>query len=150
MFGVKLNEAKTMFFDRPKVMRSMDDATQKALSRFGAFVWRRSRSSIRKRKKTSEPGQPPSSHTDLYKKNIYFGYNAETRSVVIGPIRLNRGAEGMPEALERGGESTIKTISGRKMITKKVRIRPRPAMQLAFEKELPKAAPQFKDSMRGP
>ena len=59
------------FFDRQRVM-SGDRATRKVFSKFGAFVRQTARSSIRKRKSISEPGQPPSSHTGLLKRNIFF------------------------------------------------------------------------------
>src|SRR5690606_6172596 len=56
--GMKITE---LFFDRKAVTSRVDKATRKVLSRFGAFVRRTARSSIRKRKKTSQPGSPPSS-----------------------------------------------------------------------------------------
>ena len=77
-------EVKQLFFDSPKVVRAVDRTTRRVLSKFGAFVRRTARSSIRKRKRTSEPGSPPSSHTGLLKRFIFFGYDAQKRSVVIG------------------------------------------------------------------
>ena len=47
------------------------------------------RHSIHKRKRTIAPGEPPSSHTGLLRRFIFFGYDRERRSVVIGPARLN-------------------------------------------------------------
>lgn len=149
MFGVKLSQAKTMFFDRPKVMRAMNDATRWSFSRFGAFVRTRARSSIRKRKKISQPDQPPSSHTAKLKDFIFFAYDERTRSEVIGAAP--RGTSRAARALEHGGESTARTSTRRSrgVQTREVYIRKRPFMQPAFDKELPKAAPQFKGSMRG-
>ncbi|HOM77081.1 MAG TPA: hypothetical protein PLE88_11240, partial [Anaerohalosphaeraceae bacterium] len=57
-----------LFFDSPKVIRAVDKSTRKVLSRFGAFVRRTAKQSIRKRKKSSTPGTPPSSHTGLLKR----------------------------------------------------------------------------------
>ena len=37
MIGLKLNQAKSMFFDKP-VRRAVDRAEKRNLSRFGAFV----------------------------------------------------------------------------------------------------------------
>jgi len=150
MFGVKINQAKTMFFDRPKVMRALGDATRRSLSKFGAFVRTRARSSILKRKKVSAPNSPPFSHLGFVKNFILFGYDETTRSVVIGPIRLNRTSDTALSSLEKGGESIIRTGTRRHETTRKVYIRKRPFMKPAFDAELPKAAPQFKDSMRGP
>ena len=44
-------EMTQLFFDSKKVRRSVDRATRRVLSRFGSFVRRTARSSIRKRKK---------------------------------------------------------------------------------------------------
>ena len=87
-------DIKRMFFDRQAVISKVDAATRRVLSRFGAFVRRSAKSSIRKRKKAAPPGQPPSSHTGLLKKFIFFGYDADRRSVVIGPTRLNQKGRG--------------------------------------------------------
>jgi hypothetical protein len=44
--------AKQGFFDRAKVKNAVDAGTRRVLSRFGAFVRTRARTSIRKRKGT--------------------------------------------------------------------------------------------------
>jgi len=90
---------KRMFFDRKAVTGAVGRATRKVFSRFGAFVRTAARSSIRRRKRVSAPGEPPSSHTGLLKRLIFFGYDRQRRSVVIGPQRLSRARHG-----EAGGE----------------------------------------------
>lgn len=141
-------EIKQLFFDTPKVVRAVDKTTRRVLSKFGAFVRRTARSSIRKRKRTSEPGSPPSSHTGLLKRFIFFGYDAQKRSVVIGPERLTqRGRGEAPHLLEYGGKTTLKRrgkARGRKRTTYKAR----PYMGPAFEKEQPKLAAMRRDSVR--
>lgn len=47
MIGLKINDAKKLFFDRALVMRSADRAARKVLSKFGAYVRTRARTSIR-------------------------------------------------------------------------------------------------------
>src|SRR5690606_28852572 len=97
-------EITRLFFDRKAVTSRVDRATRRVLSRFGAFVRRTARSSIRKRKRTSEPGKPPSSHTGMLKKFIFFGYDPRRDSVVIGPVRLSQKGRGeAPSLLEYGG-----------------------------------------------
>ena len=88
-----------MFFDRRAVLSRVDAATQSVLSRFGAFVRQAARTSIRFRKKPSEPGQPPSSHTGLLRRFIFFSYEPRQRSVVIGPARLNKTGDA-PRAMK--------------------------------------------------
>jgi hypothetical protein len=150
---LKIEAAKKMFFDRAAVMKTADAGTRKVLSKFGAFVRTRSRTSIRKRKKASQPGQPPSSHVGLLKKFIFFGYDAAKKSVVIGPTLLNGTAGTVPETLEYGGNATIlvrkrgstkKSQRERKTIT----IAKRPFMQPAFEKEKTKLPALWANSIR--
>ena len=134
-----------MFFNSPKVIAAMDKATRRVLSRFGAFVRQRAKSSIRKRKKPSAPGSPPSSHVGLLKKFIWFSYEPNRRSVVIGPARLggrNRGDA--PSLLEYGGTTTIR----RRKRRRRVRIRVRPYMGPAFEKERVRLPVLWKNSVR--
>ena len=95
MIGMKLQQAKGLFFDRASVMSAADRATRRVLSKFGAYVRQTARTSIRKRKSISQPGQPPSSHTGLLKRNIFFVFSPDTQSVVIGPILLNEKTYGL-------------------------------------------------------
>jgi len=129
---------KQMFFDRKAVTGAVDRVARKVLSRFGAFVRRGAKSSIRKRKRVSAPGEPPSSHTGLLKRFIFFGYDRQRRSVVMGPQRLNLPGRqagqkigDAPEALEQGGFSTVIEGSSRR-----------------FEKERPKLPAMWASSVR--
>jgi hypothetical protein len=140
-------EIKRLFFDRRAVHRSADRATRRVLSRFGAFVRRTAKSSIRKRKRPSAPGKPPSSHTGLLKRFIFFGYEPNRRSVVIGPARLNQKIGDAPHALEHGGVSTVVEGLRGKRRKRRVRIAARPFMGPAFEKERPGLPALWRDSI---
>jgi hypothetical protein len=133
-------KVKQLFFDSPKVLGAVDKGTRKVLSRFGAFVRRTTRGSIRKRKKTSAPGQPPTSHTGFLKRFIFFSFDPNRKSVVIGPMRLNQKTTDAPHTLEYGGSTTLDK--------KKVNIRPRPYMGPAFEKEKPKLPQMWKNAIK--
>ncbi len=127
-------EIKQLFFDTKAVRSKLDSTTRRVLSKFGAFVRRTARSSIRKRKRISEPGSPPSSHTGLLKKFIFFGYDPAKRSVVIGPERLSQKERGeAPHLLEYGGTGTVERRGKRR----RAKVRARPFMGPAFEKEQP-------------
>ena len=138
-----------LFFDRKAVKNAVDRGKRKVLSKFGAFVRQRAKTSIRKRKRTSAPGQPPSSHTGLLKKFIFFAYDRERDSVVIGPERLNQKTGDAPPALEHGGRSRVTSGSRRgKRMVRTVTIRQRPYMGPAFEKEKEGLPKLWKDSIR--
>ena len=141
MIGMKF---KQMFFTSKAVLSATDRATRRVLSKFGAYVRRTAKSSIRKRKAISAPGSPPSSHTGLLKRFILFGYDPSKRSVVIGPLRLTRGGRGdAPRALEEGGTTQV-VRRGRK---KRVKIKARPFMGPAMEREKPKLPQMWRDSV---
>lgn len=141
---------KGLFFDSPKVMRAVDTATRKALSRAGAFIRTTAKSSIRSRKKISKPGNPPSSHTGILKRLIFFGYEPAGRTVVIGPVAHGKGEA--PSLLEFGGKVTRTVLyrRGGKYREKRQRMtyRPRPFMGPAMVKELPNLPKRWAGSVR--
>jgi hypothetical protein len=125
---------KSLFFDRAAVINAMDAKTRRVLSRFGAFVRRRDRSSQRRRKKVSDPGSPPSAHVGLIKEMTYFAYEPESKSVIVGPAFLNRPQPGVLVLIEKGGDA-LRAVHGK---PKRLHYRARPHTGPAFEAELPK------------
>ncbi len=143
MIGMRLQQAKGLFFDRLAVTNAADRAERKVLSKFGAFVRQTARTSIRKRKSISEPGQPPSSHTGLLKRNIFFVFSSETQSVVIGPILLNQRTDA-PRLLEHG-DTVVRQRRAKRV---RMKYRPRPFMGPAFEREQQKLPDLWRNSIR--
>lgn len=139
MFGMTIQAAKSGFFDRALVQRSVDRASRKVLSRFGAFVRQRAKSSIRRRRGTSQPGRPPHSHAGLLRRFIFFSYDSGRRSVVIGPTLL-RASSAAPRLLEHGGSIRRKR--------RQLRYRPRPFMGPAFEREKSQLPKLWRDSVK--
>ena len=153
MLGMNIKSAQAGFFDRKSLASSVDKATRRVLSKFGAFVRTGARSSIRKRKSASPPGKPPSSHVGLLKKFIFFSYEPSERSVVIGPALLNRptsAADGLtiPQVLEEGGPTILQSRSRRARRRRRVQVAKRPFMGPAFEAEIPKVDQMWKDAVR--
>ena len=152
------------FFNAPKVVKAVDRATRRVLSKFGGYVRQTSRRSIRKprKKKISEltsvekrqyrrtgerptasakRGKPPRSQTGRLKKTILFWYNPSEQSVTIGPARFpGRDRIG---ALEKGGATRSRGKKPRNM-----QIQPHPFMGPALIKELPKLEPMWANSVR--
>lgn len=143
MIGIKLSDAKRLFFDRAAVTSAAERGTRRALSKFGAFVRQTARTSIRKRKSISEPGQPPSSHTGLLKRNIFFVFSPQTRSVVIGPILLNKRTDA-PRLLEHG-DSVIRRRRNRRV---RMTYTARPFMGPAFQREQQRLPELWKNSVQ--
>ena len=104
-----VEQFKHGFFDRAAVTNAVDKATRRVLSKCGAFVRKRAKSSIRKRKKISAPGSPPSSHVGTLKKLIYFAYDQTAKTVIVGPALFQKtrmlGGKTVPQSLEEGGTS---------------------------------------------
>jgi len=146
MITIKISKAN--FFDREAVLKAVGRARVKVLSKQGAFVRTRARSSIRKRKRSSTPGSPPSSHVGLLKTGeagINFAYDHSADSVVIGPSLINRPT-GAPETLEHGGDAEI--VDRKTGKSHSVHIQPRPYMGPALAAESPKFAAMWANSVR--
>lgn len=110
---------KDWFFDREAVQKAVERGNLRALAKAGAFIRTRARSSLRRRKKPSAPGSPPSVHSrDSFAtlKNILFGLEPQRQSVIIGPVGL-RGRSSIaatapvsgtvPNVLEFGGAVAV-------------------------------------------
>lgn len=161
------------FFDKLAVTSRVDKGRVKVLSKFGAFVRTKARSLIRKRKKTSAAGQPPTSRTGKLKRFIFFSYDTTAESVVIGPelfasARKSKDGEPVsgtvPEVLEYHGpifirevqfpdgtwhRATMQNEKKRRLQERyrQVDIKARPFMGPAFRSELEKAPGMWANSV---
>lgn len=168
--ALTVGQFKANFFDR-ELTNAIDRGTKRALSRFGAFVWKRDKSSLRYRKGKSEAGKPPSVHRTTgftrTKKNrktgveskqpasplrelTLFAYDPDRKSVVIGAAVFAGSRVGggkVPRVVEEGGESRF--VADR--LTGKIKVgryAARPHLGPAFQAELPKVSQLFKDCIR--
>ncbi len=138
---------KDLFFDREVVRRAVDRARRSALSRAGAFIRQTAKTSIRPRKGTSRPGDPPFSHEGSLRKLILFGYDPRTDSVVVGPVAFREAVA--PNALEFGGDVEAPAYGAAwKRGMRSIHIRPRPFMAPAMEKELSTLTRMWSRSVR--
>lgn len=150
------------FLDRAAVAAKLDPEVRKALSKFGAFVRQRSRTSLKYGTGVSAPGATPTVHRAQTKAKtskktgkvtvqqvsplrelIFFAFDPATESVVIGPT-VGGSASGAPEALEHGGTSTY-VRDGKTLVA---HYAPRPFVRPAFDQEVEHAADLFKDLIR--
>lgn len=159
---------KTLSFNSAVVRKAVDAAKRRVMSKQGAFVRTAARRLIRRRKKPSAPGQPPSSRTGILKKLILFSYDPTDESVVIGPARTDQPLSGVhgettPQVLEYGGvvlvrevlergqwrRATARRLRGnRPTRVRKVRIARRPYMTRALVSARRDLAKHWKDSVR--
>jgi hypothetical protein len=110
---------KDFFFDRVKVQDAIGRAEAEELAKIGAFIRTTARRKVlRRRKRVSAPGEPPSVHsTDRVAtlKNILFAYEPTKHRVIVGPVKLNQvnrmagttSSEPVPSILEFGGVVSI-------------------------------------------
>jgi len=143
---------KQLFFDQPKVANAVDRARRQVLIEAGAGIRRTARASIRKHKGkrnrnvASKPGEPPFSHTGLLRRFILFGYDNQSKSVVVGPLRLHGSV--IAEVLEHGGTATVTRVERGRRVRRRVRIAALPYMNPALDKELPKFPELWRESIK--
>lgn len=104
---------KQYFFDRKAVIDAIGIAEARNLAKIGAFIRRRARSLLRRRKTTASAGQPPHVHAEgnyATLKNIQFSYEKSRHAMVVGPIKIvSRASEiegtatTVPQLMEFGG-----------------------------------------------
>ena len=128
-FEFTLKELKDGFFDTNAVMSAAEKEYRKAAARFGAFTRRRMKSSLKYKPGESKPGQPPHVHRNTrnytrpkkakdgtttrqqvspLRELIFFAFDKETESVVIGPVKFGGQGGPVPGLLEQGGAGTFK------------------------------------------
>jgi hypothetical protein len=137
---------KDMFFDRAVVVRAVDGAKRKVLSKAGAFIRTAARTSIRKRKGSAPAGKPPHSHEGSLRRLILFGYDKAADSVVVGPVGFKKSVA--PNVLEYGGDTVVLRRKGGRLTSHKVKIAARPYMAPALEQERPKLSLLWRNSIR--
>jgi len=149
LLSIGFRNAKRAFFDKSRVMVSVDAAKREVLSHFGAYVRKGARWSIKEADGSAPPGQPPHSHTGLIKRAILYYFDRVRESVVVGPVLLDKptsyGPMKVPQVLEHGG-TVRRTVDGEQRIYK---YEARPFMGPAFVKGLDKRMPaMWRDSVR--
>ena len=115
------------FLDRPAIKKALGKAEARMLNRIGGVVRKIARRSIRRRKKVSAPGSPPSARSDDMKKIVYQA-DIKRGRVEIGLIPYD-GSE-LPRLLEKGGSHTQRR-RGKK--PRRVHYRARPFMAPAHK-----------------
>ena len=94
------------FVDRADVQAALEKSGMRLLGRLGAFIRRRAQTSMRKRKKPSPPGKPPSVHSGQLRRFIFFGAEVAggVPTLVVGPTLFGRRQSPVtPELHEAGG-----------------------------------------------
>jgi hypothetical protein len=131
---------KRSFFDRPEIIAKIGQRVAKGLNRAGGAVKVTAQRSLRKRKKASSPGMPPTRRTEMGRglSAILYGFDGRD-SVVIGPVKIN-GSSGLdptttiPGLHERGESASIREFrvvslrgqppAWRRATRRRVRLRP--------------------------
>ena len=89
----------------PKAVTSRTDRElRNRLHNFGRYVRQTAKRSMRKRKKSSEPGKPPSAHEGMIKKKMVYAVDMAAKNVVIGPMLYSRR---MAHVVEYGGDPIV-------------------------------------------
>jgi hypothetical protein len=115
-----IKSIKSAFFDTKEVTEALDPIVKKAMSKAGAFVRTRARSSLKYGTKSAAAGQVPIVHRSVgftrkkkvkgqtvnvgaspLRELLFFSFDKESRSVVVGPA-IGGPRTGAPGELESG------------------------------------------------
>lgn len=110
-----------LFFDKKHVQDRLGKAKAKAMGRSLAYIQRTAQNSMRRRKKASDPGDPPSRHfggRDQGLGRIWFFYEEQAERGIVGPIKFRSGMRSnwimprpVPSTLEFGASVLSKTFA---------------------------------------
>ena len=143
-------QMKDFFFDRQAVIERMSRANHRALVKAGAFIRRRARSSLRRRRRVSPAGSPPSVHSQdpiATLKNILFAYEPHSQSLIVGPVKLNQRAvlgpeltdATVPQIHEFGANVKVREVQrGSKWLSGVRHVRPGEAVRVRTAKYAPR------------
>jgi hypothetical protein len=145
---VILMKMKRCFFDSEKVMRAVKRAKRQALTRAGALIRGIARRSIKSGKGPAAPGQPPHSHKGQLRQFLWFAYDPDTQSVVVGPAGFARGT-GAPHTLEFGDRVPITYRRRGRKVRATVKIAARPFMAPALNIARPNLPALWAGSVKG-
>ena len=120
------------------VIKHAQRQTVRVFGRFGGYMRKVVRTSLRKRKTSSPPGKPPAGHGNQLLKNFtFYAVEPQSPSVIIGPAKVaGTLSSSAPSALERGGKTRIRTVVRGKPVEKTVILKPRPYIGPAAAKTL--------------
>ncbi len=180
-FGLSVESFKKLFFDR--LPGEASKKTQDPLSKGGAYVRQVAKNLLKYRKDSAPPNAPPHVHqfftrvrkntqtgevkrqnVSPLKELIYFGYDQQSQSVVVGPVlfkpsgkRKHHPLEStVPGTLERGGkvrieeEVSTKAAGGHRVTRIRTTVRnykPHPFMKYALTRSAVKLPEMFKGAL---
>lgn len=149
MLTIDFKTARRNFFDADAVIARLSKAERRVLGKFGAFVRRAARQSIRRRKGSAPSGRPPYSHAkgNASLKTILFAYDPAEHAVIIGPAGFRKPGS-VPKVTELGGRGIV--VSRRKRgapVVRSVNFDPHPFMGPALKKESPKLPAMWRDAI---
>ena len=117
--------------DHRTIERAVDREKRYAISGAAFQVMKTQKRSIRRRKSASQPGQPPHAHSTspvATPKRIRYAYDGATETAIVGMERVGlstvTGSTPLPEALEKGGQVTVKPRGRRRRYRARIRKRP--------------------------
>lgn len=146
MIGLKTR----IVMDTPEVTAWVDRGILKFLNRAGALARKVARRRIRKRKRTSRPGESPTSHAPHpLRQGMVYVVDARRKAVTVGPLSSRGQARShtITQTIEHGGTERLHSKSSIRI----VHYAPRPFMGptlATVEPDLPRLYAESQASVR--
>jgi len=107
-FGIRTKGWKSMMFTQPHVRQALEWIRYYYLSYMGGYIRKVARNAMKHQVGPSKAPEAPHRHAGLIRDQLYYGYDARSRSLVAGPALIGRlqhhSTITIPELLERGGQ----------------------------------------------
>lgn len=140
------------FLDRPTVIEALEWKYRRVMAKLGGYVRTTMQRSMRNRKRSSKPGEPPTSWRrekggqGALRALTEFGYDKDDHKLVIGPQLITStttplGGKTVPQLLNEGGGAFIRKFGGGRVMAT---YEPRPFVQPAVDKGIDK----FRDLLK--
>lgn len=139
MIDLSFDAAKRSFFDKGLVMAHSVKMERAGVTRAASFVRTTAQTSMRPRKKTAQPGTPPSAHRGDLRRHLYFVFDTASWMALVGPVLFGVNKEYQdpraPRTLETGAVVSRRVLAPIDPAQKAKR-RARPRQAAAYKKLL--------------
>jgi len=139
---------RNLAIDLRPIRQAYQKAERQVLMRAAGRGRVMARRRMRKRSRSSRPGEGPTERKGQLKRFLVYAYEPAKHVAVFGPRKLSGARGDTPEALERGKTTMRRVGRGRNRRRQAVRYEKRPAMVPALQELMPAMPAMWKNAIK--